>query len=221
MYSFKGRRNNKNHAFLSKRCTSNEIHVIVIHFTMKIIHTYLYITCNFFFFFFFFFFLENILAYFGYSPTSTFFLLLSEHKHAITRQLIRTARTLEAEWWQACGETWVRGQRKMNQVLGAFGLLDFTMLRPFLAWHAFWNLRTVYFFNPLNAELNPICHSRILLGDLTFMGPCIVSIFQYIFNKMQRYTLYLYLETVGTGLSVLWVAYATHSTLKPVPTLPR
>jgi hypothetical protein len=95
-----------------------------------------------------------------------------------------------------------------------------------------------------------------------FMGPCIVSIFQYtcISNKMQHYTVYLYLETalrvsggtcthhqeriqlylqqasgichtltaiwryrlrVGTSLSVLWVAYATHSTLKPVPTLPR
>ena len=27
------------------------------------------------------------------------------------------------------------------------------------------------------------------------MGPCIVSIFQYITNKMQRYTAYLYLET--------------------------
>jgi hypothetical protein len=96
------------------------------------------------------------------------------------------------------------------------------------------------------------------------MGPCIVSIqvFQYtcISNKMQRYTVYLYLETAlhvtggtcthhqeriqldlqhlvfvtplllsdaiveelePTGLSVLWVAYATHSTLKPVPTLPR
>jgi hypothetical protein len=88
---------------------------------------------------------------------------------------------------------------------------------------------------------------------LTFMGPCIVSIFQYISNKMQRYTVYLYLETAlrfgwhfhpssgahttvstasgichivtaicryrggdGTNLSVLWVAYATHSTLKPV-----
>jgi hypothetical protein len=77
---------------------------------------------------------------------------------------------------------------------------------------------------------------------------------------MQRYTVYLYLETAlhvsgstfthhqertqlylqhlvfvtplllsaaiveelePTGLSVLWVAYATHSTLKPVPTLPR
>ena len=49
--------------------------------------------------------------------------------------------------------------------------------------------------NPLNAELNPICHLLVLLGDLTFMGPCIVSIFQYISNKMQRYTVYLYPET--------------------------
>jgi hypothetical protein len=30
-----------------------------------------------------------------------------------------------------------------------------------------------------------------------------------------------YRGRVGTGLSVLWVAYATHSTLKPVPTLSR
>jgi len=30
---------------------------------------------------------------------------------------------------------------------------------------------------------------------LTFMGPCIVRIFQYITNKMQRYTVHLYLET--------------------------
>jgi hypothetical protein len=35
----------------------------------------------------------------------------------------------------------------------------------------------------------------ILLGDLTFMDTCIVSIFQYISNKMQRYTFYLHLET--------------------------
>jgi hypothetical protein len=45
--------------------------------------------------------------------------------------------------------------------------------------------------NPLNAELNPICHLLILLGDLTFMGKCIVSIS----NKMQSYTVYLYLKT--------------------------
>ena len=49
--------------------------------------------------------------------------------------------------------------------------------------------------NPLNAELNPICHLLVLLGDLTYMGLCIVSIFQYISNKMQLYTVYLYLET--------------------------
>jgi len=30
-----------------------------------------------------------------------------------------------------------------------------------------------------------------------------------------------YRGRVGTGLSVLWVAYATHNTLKSVPTLPR
>jgi hypothetical protein len=37
----------------------------------------------------------------------------------------------------------------------------------------------------------------VLLGDLTFMGPCIVSIFQYtcISNNMQSYTVHLYLET--------------------------
>jgi len=29
---------------------------------------------------------------------------------------------------------------------------------------------------------------------LMFMGPCNVSIFQYISNRMQRYTVYLYLE---------------------------
>jgi hypothetical protein len=31
--------------------------------------------------------------------------------------------------------------------------------------------------NLLNAELNLICHLLVLLGDLTFMGRCIVSIF--------------------------------------------
>jgi hypothetical protein len=49
--------------------------------------------------------------------------------------------------------------------------------------------------NPLNAELNSIFHLIVLLGDLTFMNPCILSIFQYISNKKQRYTVYLYLET--------------------------
>jgi hypothetical protein len=33
--------------------------------------------------------------------------------------------------------------------------------------------------NPLNVELNPSCHLLVLLGDSKFMGPCIISIFQY------------------------------------------
>jgi hypothetical protein len=104
--------------------------------------------------------------------------------------------------------------------------------------------------DPLNAELNPMCHLLILLGDLTFMGKCIVSIS----NKIQRHTIYFlsgncstcfgwyfhpssgahttvctasgichtvaaicrYRGRVETGLSVLGVAYATHSTLHPV-----
>ena len=64
--------------------------------------------------------------------------------------------------------------------------------------------RFLLFINPLNAELNPICHLLILLGDLTFMGTYIVSIFQYVSNKMQRYTVYLYLKTalhVSSGTS--------------------
>jgi hypothetical protein len=38
------------------------------------------------------------------------------------------------------------------------------------------------------------------------MGPCIVSIFQYISDKIQRYTVYLYLET---ALHV-WGSTPTH-----------
>jgi len=46
------------------------------YFTMNIIRTYLYITCNKKILF-----VKNILTYCGYSPTSPFFLFLSEHKH--------------------------------------------------------------------------------------------------------------------------------------------
>ena len=52
-------------------------HFTVTHFTLEIICTCLYITCNKKMLFF----LRTILSYCGYSPTSPFFLLLSEHKH--------------------------------------------------------------------------------------------------------------------------------------------
>jgi hypothetical protein len=65
----------------------------------------------------------------------------------ITRQLIWTARMLGAEWWQVRGKAWVQQQRKMSQVLGVTGLLDFTTIRSILVWRVLWNLWTVYFFN--------------------------------------------------------------------------
>jgi hypothetical protein len=43
------------------------------------------------------------------------------------------------------------------------------------------------------------------------MGPCIASIFQYISNKMQRYTVYLYLET---ALHVSCGTYTHHEERK-------
>jgi len=87
--------------------------------------------------------LKNILAYYGYSSTSPFFLLLSEHNHCDNAATNSNSENARSKFAGKRGH----GQRKMSQVLGAFGLLDFTTLRPVLAWRAFWNLRTVYFFN--------------------------------------------------------------------------
>ena len=81
--------------------------------------------------------------------------------------------------WRQLQRGWTRGRPRSSQVR-----VTVVFKKIFLL-----------LFNPLNAELNPICHLLVLLGDLMFMGPCIVSIFQYISNKMQRYTVYLYLET--------------------------
>jgi hypothetical protein len=71
--------------------------------------------------------------------------------------------------------------------------MQFKVSRLCILRYCVWDTERV--INPLNAELNPICHLLVLLGDLRFMGPCIVSIFQYISNKMQHYGVYLYLET--------------------------
>ena len=76
--------------------------VIVTHFTTKIICTYLYITCNKKNLF-----VKNILAYCGYSPTSLFFFLLSEHKHcdnAATNSNSENARSrMVASLWGSVG----------------------------------------------------------------------------------------------------------------------
>ena len=90
---------------------------------------YLYITCIRKFYLL----KKCILACCGYSPTSPFFLLLSEHKHS------DNAATTEFEQWERWKQNGVkfaakRGykeKRKMSQVLGTFGQLDFTLFSPF------------------------------------------------------------------------------------------
>jgi hypothetical protein len=42
------------------------------------------------------------------------------------------------------------------------------------------------------------------------MGPCIANIFQYISNKMQHYTVYLYLETALHVLGVISTHHQEH-----------
>jgi hypothetical protein len=54
----------------------------------------------------------------------------------ITHQLTRTARTGEEKWRHVLWGSVGMGQREMSLVLGAFELLDFTMLQAILAWHA-------------------------------------------------------------------------------------
>jgi hypothetical protein len=70
----------------------------------------------------------------------------------------------------------------MCQVLGVFGLLDFTMLRPVLTLCVFWNLRTIYFFNftifvwgmTVYVICMPWWNARVLSWSLAFFGHLLV-----------------------------------------------
>jgi hypothetical protein len=137
MYSFKGWQNNKNHAFPLKCYISNKNHVFrSCHTTWQSSHTILFfisITSRIFTFSL----MERtsrLLLRFEALPASLllrFEAIITVNKGfmnrntAITRQLIRTARTPEAECWQVCGEAWVRGLKKKRQVLGAFWAAGF------------------------------------------------------------------------------------------------
>jgi hypothetical protein len=50
------------------------------------------------------------------------------------------ARTLEEEWKQVLRESLGTVTKQLRQVLGAFGLLEFTILRSVLAWGRLSNL---------------------------------------------------------------------------------
>jgi hypothetical protein len=67
-----------------------------------------------------------------------------------------------------------------------------------------------------------ICIWKLLYMFRALLPPVIRSAYNCIYSIWYLSHRYCYLQlSVGTGLSVLWVAYATNSTLKPVSTLPR
>jgi hypothetical protein len=63
---------------------------------------------------------------------------------------------------------WVRGQRKMSRVLGAFGLLDFTVLWPILGAH--FETYEWFFF--------PGCSKPRILNQWIWEHNCITFLFQ-------------------------------------------
>jgi hypothetical protein len=54
---------------------------------------------------------------------------------------------LVAEWRKVLQGSVSTGAKEDELILSAFGLLDFAMLQPVLAWYTFLNLQTTYFFN--------------------------------------------------------------------------
>jgi hypothetical protein len=84
--------------------------------------------------------LKNILAYCGYSPTSPFFLSLSDHKHCDNMAINLNSENARSRMVTNVQGSVGRRKGTMSQVLSTFGLLDFTMLWPVHAGSAFLNL---------------------------------------------------------------------------------
>jgi hypothetical protein len=81
----------------------------------------------------------------------------------------------------------VREQRKVSHVLGMFGPLDFTMLRPVLTWRAFWSLWTVYFFNfPIFLSG---CGNPQITNQWTRVYNCTFRCNQYQMHTAEHYSL--------------------------------
>ena len=112
-------------------------------------------------------------------------------------EVIKIGVSCKWRWWWGGGDISVSllmhdrrgGELETVEVVKCSRLMRKMSYHPgfIMPFNQYCFLTAGFFFeliNPLNAELNPICHLLILLGDLTFMGTCIVSIFQNISNKM-------------------------------------
>jgi len=88
------------------------------------------------------------LAYCGYSPTSPFFLLLSEHKHCdnvATNSNSENARSRMVVSLRGSVGMGTKGDESSTGHIWAAGFHH--VMAHSLTWHAFWNLWIIYFFN--------------------------------------------------------------------------
>jgi hypothetical protein len=88
----------------------------------------------------------------------------------------------------------------MRQVLGAFVLLDFTMLRPVLSWRTFLNLWTIHFFNFPNLLGG---RGQLWITETTDTESADMAVWFYL-NKLQIYNFWSNRITCNLSVSVLW-----------------
>jgi hypothetical protein len=96
--------------------------------------------------------------------------------------------------------------KERSQVLGAFALLDFTMLRLILAGRAFWNLWTVNFFNFFSGRCKPRKLDQWIWGhDCIYIYiyiyvcvcVCVWGIFTVKWKNQQKSYIYIFAPSAG------------------------
>jgi hypothetical protein len=117
-------------------------------------------------------------------PCSIMYLLTTCHEHKyLLLEMISDERPQHIKLFVKVTHNITLSQRFWCAVLGMF-----------VHRHVHWVLKT----QPCQVPYRSVWQRKSTsntLKLLTFMGPYIINIFQYISNKMQLYTLYLYLET--------------------------
>jgi predicted Abi (CAAX) family protease len=91
--------------------------------------------------------LKNILAYCGYSLTTPFFFLLFEHKHCDNAATNSNSGNARSRMVASLRVSVGMGTKVDESSTGRVWAAVFRHVMAVLAWRAFLNLRTVYFFN--------------------------------------------------------------------------
>ena len=73
-----------------------------------------------------------------------FFFFFPKHKHCDNAATNSNSEKARSRMVASLRGSVATGTKEMSQVMGEFGLLDFTMLRPVLAWRAFLKMNRLF-----------------------------------------------------------------------------